>query len=73
MLPNVPAANLVQVGIGGWYGSRPGMKVARERDTTVLTVGDVEQLGVERAAEIALELAWRDCRAVFLSLNPPRS
>ena len=69
MLPNVPAANLVQVGIGGWYGSRPGMKVARERNTTVLTVGDVEQLGVERAAEIALELAWRDCEAVFLSLD----
>jgi agmatinase len=69
MLPNVPAANLVQVGIGGWYGSRPGLKVARDRDTTVLTVGDVEKLGVERAAEIALELAWRDCAAVFLSLD----
>jgi len=69
LLPNVPAANLVQVGIGGWYGSRPGLKVARERDTTVMTIGDIERLGVERAAEVALELAWKDCDAVFLSLD----
>lgn len=69
LLPNVPASNLVQIGIGGWYGSRPGLKVARERDTTVMTVGDVEKLGVERAAEVALELAWKDCSAVFLSLD----
>ena len=32
----------------GWYGSRPGMKVARERDTTVITISDVEELGVEQ-------------------------
>ena len=69
LLPNVPAANLVQVGIGGWYGSRPGLKVARERDTTVMTIGDIERLGVERAAEVALELAWKECDAVFLSLD----
>ncbi len=30
-IPNAPARNLVQMGIGGWYGSRPGMKVARDR------------------------------------------
>jgi agmatinase len=69
MLPNVPAANLVQIGIGGWYGSRPGLKVARERDTTIMTVGDIERLGVDAAADAALELAWKDCSAVFLSLD----
>src|SRR5262249_47606879 len=69
LLPNVPAANLVQVGIGGWYGSRQGLKVARERDSTVMTIGDSERLGVERAAEVALELAWKECDAVFLSLD----
>ena len=47
-IPNAPPANLVQMGIGGWYGSRPGMKVARERGSTVITISDVEELGVER-------------------------
>jgi agmatinase len=68
-IPNAPPTNLVQMGIGGWYGSRPGVKVARERDTTVITIGDVEELGVERAVEIALECAWKDAEAVFLSFD----
>jgi agmatinase len=68
-IPNAPPSNLVQMGIGGWYGSRPGMKVARERDTTVITISDVEELGVEKAVEIALECAWKDAEAVFLSFD----
>ena len=68
-IPNAPASNLVQMGIGGWYGSRPGMKVARERRSTVITISDVEELGVERAVEIALECAWKDADAVFLSFD----
>jgi arginase family enzyme len=57
------------MGIGGWYGSRPGMKVARERGSTVITISDVEELGIERAVEIALECAWKDAEAVFLSFD----
>jgi agmatinase len=68
-IPNAPASNLVQMGIGGWYGSRPGMKVARERRSTVITISDVEELGVEKAVEIALEYAWKDAEAVFLSFD----
>jgi agmatinase len=68
-IPNAPPANLVQMGIGGWYGSRPGMKVARERGSTVITISDVEELGVEKAVEIALECAWKDAEAVFLSFD----
>jgi agmatinase len=68
-LPNVPATNLVQVGIGGWYGSRPGLKVARERRSTVLTIGDVEKVGINRAAEIALEVASENASRIFLSLD----
>ena len=68
-IPNAPASNLVQMGIGGWYGSRPGMKVARERRSTVITISDVEELGVEKAVEIALECAWKDADAVFLSFD----
>jgi agmatinase len=68
-IPNAPPANLVQMGIGGWYGSRPGVKVARERRTTVLTITDIEEVGVEKAAEVALEVAWKDADAVFLSFD----
>jgi agmatinase len=68
-IPNAPPANLVQMGIGGWYGSRPGVKVARERETTVLTITDIEEVGVEKAAEAALEIAWKDADAVFLSFD----
>lgn len=68
-IENAPPTNLVQMGIGGWYGSRPGVKVARERRTTVLTITDIEEVGVERAAEVALEVAWKDADAVFLSFD----
>jgi agmatinase len=68
-LPNVPATNLVQIGIGGWIGNHSGVKVADERDTTVITMFDVEELGVDRAMEIALEIAWKDAAAVYLSFD----
>jgi agmatinase len=68
-IPNAPPTNLVQMGIGGWYGSRPGVKVARERDTTVITISDVEEIGVDKAVEIALEAAWKNAKAVFLSFD----
>jgi agmatinase len=68
-IPNAPPANLVQMGIGGWYGSRPGVKVARGRQTTVLTINDIEEVGVEKAAEVALDVAWKDADAVYLSFD----
>jgi agmatinase len=68
-IPNAPPSNLVQMGIGGWYGSRPGLKVARERGTTAITIHDVEEIGVEKAVEIALEVAWKDAEAVYLSFD----
>jgi agmatinase len=68
-LPNVPAKNLVQVGIGGWQVPRPGVKEARRRQTNVLTIEDVETLGLEKTAEIALELAWDGTDAVYLSFD----
>nr|SBO97281.1 Agmatinase [Nonomuraea gerenzanensis] len=68
-LANAPATNLVQVGIGGWQAPRAGVKVGRERGTTVITVGDVERVGVERVAETALEIAWQNAEAVYLSFD----
>lgn len=68
-LPNVPASNLVQIGIGGWQVPREAVKVARERDTTIITMNDVEELGLDKVAEIALEMAWKDADAVYLSFD----
>jgi agmatinase len=68
-IPNAPATNLVQIGIGGWQSPRAGVKVGRARGTTVVTIGDVEREGVDRIAEIALELAWQGAKAVYLSFD----
>ena len=68
-IKNAPATNLVQVGIGGWQAPRPGVQVGRERGTTVITVGDVERTGWEKVVETALEVAWKDAKAVYLSFD----
>ncbi len=48
---------------------RPGVQEARKRETNVLTIGDIEKLGLEKTAEIALELAWKDADAVYISFD----
>ena len=68
-LPNVPATNLVQLGIGGWQVPRYGVQEARKRGTNVLTIADIEKMGLEKTAEIALELAWKDADAVYISFD----
>jgi agmatinase len=68
-LPNVPPENLVQIGIGGWQAPRPGVKVGRERKTTIMTVTDCVEMGIEEAAARALEIAWDGAEAVWLSFD----
>ncbi len=68
-LPNVPPENLVQIGIGGWQAPRPGVKVGRERRTTIMTVTDCVEMGIDAAAERALEIAWKGTEAVWLSFD----
>ncbi len=68
-LPNVPPTNLVQIGIGGWQVPREAMKNIRERQTNIFTIGDVERLGIDKVAEMALEAAWKDADAVYLSFD----
>ncbi|HLG10998.1 MAG TPA: agmatinase family protein [Dehalococcoidia bacterium] len=68
-IPNVPAKNLVQIGIGGWQAPRPGVKVGRERGTTIMTVTDCVEMGIEEAAKKALEIAWDGVDAVWLSFD----
>jgi len=43
-------------GIGGWQVPRAGVAEARRRQTNVLTIEDIETLGLEKTAEIALDL-----------------
>jgi agmatinase len=68
-IPNVPARNLVQLGIGGWQAPRPGVKVCRERETTIMTVNDCVGMGLDAAVERALEVAWDGTEAVWLSFD----
>ena len=68
-IANVPPTNLVQIGIGGWQVPREAMRNIRERQTNVFTMGDVEKLGIDKVAEMALEAAWKDADAVYLSFD----
>ncbi|HUG14601.1 MAG TPA: agmatinase family protein [Thermomicrobiales bacterium] len=68
-IPNAPATNLVQIGIGGWTSSRDGMKIARDRQATVITMSDVDRYGVNRVIEYALEIAWKNAKAVWISFD----
>ena len=68
-LANCPPKNLVQMGIGGWYGSRPGSEVAHDRGSSVMTMTDITEMGIKEAARRALEIAWKDAEAVYLSFD----
>ena len=48
---------------------RPGVKEARRRQSNVLTIDDVERLGIDKVAEVALELAWDGTDAVYVSFD----
>lgn len=62
--------NLVQIGIGGWQVPRPGVQEGRKGGSLVITVEDMEQLGLEKTAEMALEVAWGNgAQGVFLSFD----
>ncbi len=68
-IPNAPATNLVQISLGGWQCPRPGARESVKRGSNILTMGDVETLGIEKVAEIALETAWKGAKAVYLSFD----
>ncbi|GBD17000.1 Guanidinobutyrase [bacterium HR26] len=68
-IPNAPPTNLVQIGIGGWTSSRDGLRNARERKATVITIDDIDRYGIERICEYALEIAWKNARCVYLSFD----
>jgi agmatinase len=68
-IENAPPSNLVQIGIGGWINSRPSVRNARDKGATSITLTDIDRWGLERIAEMALEIAWKNAKAVFLSFD----
>jgi hypothetical protein len=59
----------VQVGIGGWQVPREAVKVARERETNIITMADMEEMGIDKTAEMALEMAWDGVDMVYMSFD----
>ena len=68
-IKNAPAENLVQLGIGGWQVPRQGVKVCRERATNILTVTDITEMGLDAAAEYAIEKATAGTDCVYISFD----
>jgi len=68
-IKNAPAKNLVQMGIGGWQVPRAGVKVCRERATNILTVTDITDMGLDAAADFAIERATDGTDCVWISFD----
>ena len=68
-IKNAPADNLVQLGIGGWQVPRQGVKICRERATNILTVTDITEMGLDAAAEFAIEKATAGTDCVYISFD----
>ena len=68
-IPNAPPTNLVQIGVGGWTQPRDWYSTSRERRTTIMTMEDVDRFGIDRVAEYALDVAWKQAKCVFLSFD----
>jgi len=48
---------------------RLGVRQGRAMRSTILTIDDVEKIGIAKTIEIALEVAWKGASAVFLSFD----
>lgn len=66
---NAPPTNLVHIGVGGWTQPHGCYANSRERRSTIFTMEDVDQFGLDRIAEYALEAAWKGAKCVFLSFD----
>ena len=66
-IPNAPPTNLVQIGVGGWNQPRDWYSTSRERRTTIMTMEDIDRYGIDRVAEYALDIAWKQAKCIFLS------
>ena len=56
-------------GSAGWQVPRAAVPIMLQRRTNVFSIADVEDLGVAKVVEMALERAWDGCDAVYLSFD----
>ena len=69
-LPNIDGNNIVQIGIGGWQNGVEGAKQAKKNGNTIITMGDVDSLGIDKVIELALDKAWANgVEAVYLTID----
>ena len=59
----------MQIGIGGWQVPRPAVEHMVSRRTNIFTMEDIEDLGIPKVAEMALERAWDGADAVYMSYD----
>ena len=67
--PELPADESGASGHRRMAGAAAGVKKGRERGSTVLTIHDIERIGIDKTIEIALEVAWKGASAVYLSFD----
>ena len=67
-LPNLSAKNLVQIGIGG-NCCKSWSKFTRDSGCTAISMEDIDKYGIDKVAELALDIAWKGCKAVYVSLD----
>lgn len=68
-ITNVPASNMVQIGISGPQVCRFPIRGSVRKNVAIMTVDEVVDMGVDKAAEIALEIAWKGAKAIYLSFD----
>ncbi len=68
MIPEVKKSSIVQFGIRGPRNSRRQMEYARELGATVMTIGEIRSLGIDRSVEKAVSLAYEGTGAVYLTI-----
>jgi formimidoylglutamase len=65
----LPGANVVQIGIHSFANSAEYRAYCDDRGVTVMTVGDVEQRGIESVVEDAMTVLTSKCDAIYIDVD----
>ena len=58
----------MQIGIGG-NCCKSWSKFTRDSGCTAISMEDIDKYGIDKVAELALDIAWKGCKAVYVSLD----
>ena len=61
--------NLVEVGINGWLNSKYYRDYCDEQGITIIPARDVHRRGIDEVIEEAIEIASKDCDAIWISVD----